>query len=55
LKQIGGAFYRTAYNETEHAEDFPQFEQYLIDCSKHPLITGQVVSPVEAAFLYNDD
>jgi hypothetical protein len=55
LKQIGGAFYRTAYNETENDEDFPQFGQFLIDRSKHPLIQGQVISPVEAASLYNDD
>jgi len=55
LKQVVGAFYRTAYNETENAEDFPQFGQFLIDRSKHPLILGQVISPVKAASLYNDD
>lgn len=55
LKQIGGAFYRTAYDKTENAEDFPQFGQFLIDRSKHPLIPRQVTSPVEAASLYNDD
>jgi hypothetical protein len=54
LKQVGGAFYRTAYNETENAEDFPQFGQFLIDRSKHPLILGQVISPVNAASLYNE-
>jgi len=55
LKQIGGAYYGTAYNGTENDEDFPQFGQFLIDRSKHPLIPGQVISPGEAASLYNDD
>jgi hypothetical protein len=55
LKQIRGAFYRTSYNETENAEDFPKFRQFSIDRSKHPLIPGQVISPVEATSLHNDD
>jgi hypothetical protein len=31
LKQDVGAFYRIAYKETEKAEDFPRFGQFLID------------------------